>query len=329
MRLIAAVFSRMGISVRRRLWFLLAANVALLLTIAWLLREGASFTEVLWRLGPDIAPVALAGFALTGIIFTGAIDLSIGSALALAGAAFGALVQRETSPFLAFSACFGMGWLIMAANGFLVSRLKIPAIIITLAGLPLYRGVALILADISVPGFSGNISVHAEAYQAPGKNHGALILACAAVGAFLFEAYGKHPRLWLALGNSEDACNLMGLRPRRIQSNAFLIGGVFFGLAALVYVTRVQAIEPARMALGFELQVIAAVILGGTNIFGGEGSYVGTLLGAVFLYLVSQALVYGNASAYLQEAITGAIILAIIGVDCALHRPAKLMEELS
>ena len=83
------------------------------------------------------------------------------------------------------------------------------------------------------------------------------------------------------------------------------------------------------MALGFELQVIAAVILGGTNIFGGEGSYLGTLLGAFFLYFVAQLLVYAGASAYLQEAITGGIILVIIGMDCALHRPRKLMEELA
>jgi ribose/xylose/arabinose/galactoside ABC-type transport system permease subunit len=91
----------------------------------------------------------------------------------------------------------------------------------------------------------------------------------------------------------------------------------------------VQAVETARMALGFELQVVAAVILGGTNIFGGEGSYLGTLLGAVFLYLIAQLLVYAGANAYLQDAISGAIILAVIGVDCALHRRAKYMEELS
>jgi ribose/xylose/arabinose/galactoside ABC-type transport system permease subunit len=82
------------------------------------------------------------------------------------------------------------------------------------------------------------------------------------------------------------------------------------------------------MALGFELQVIAAVILGGTSIFGGEGSYAGTLLGSLFLYLVSQALIYAGATAYAQDALTGAVILLIIGADCALHRKAKLKEEL-
>lgn len=319
----------MGRSVRGRLLFLSAANLALLASIALLLREGASFTEVLRRLPPDIAPVTLAGFALTGIIFAGAIDLSIASALALAGTVFGVLVHHGAPPSAAFGACFGTAWMIMALNGLVVSRLNLPAIIITLAGLPLYRGLALIIADMGVSGFSGNISVFANAYQAPGKTHAAPILLGATMAALLLECYGRHPRLWLALGNSPDACNLMGLRPRRILNSAFIIGGLFFGLAVLVYVTRVQAIEPARMALGFELQVIAAVILGGTNIFGGEGSYLGTLLGAIFLYLVGHVLIYANASAYLQEAITGAIILVIIGVDCALHRPAKLMEELA
>lgn len=318
----------MGISVRRRLLFLSVGNLALLVSIALLLHEGASFGDVLKRLGPDIAPIALAGFALTGIIFNGAIDLSIGSALALAATIFGAFVHHGAPPLPAFAGCVAAGWLIMSANGLIVSRLGLPAIIVTLAGLPLYRGVALIVADMAVPNFSGNISVTSEAFQAPGKQYAAIILVVAAVVALLFEAYGKHPRLWLALGNSEEACRLMGLGPRRVLNSAFMLGGLFFGLAALVYATRVQSIEPARMALGFELQVIAAVILGGTNIFGGEGSYLGTLLGALFLYLISQVLVYANASAYLQEALTGAIILAIIGVDCGLHRKAKLMEEL-
>jgi len=83
------------------------------------------------------------------------------------------------------------------------------------------------------------------------------------------------------------------------------------------------------MALGFELQVIGAVILGGTNIFGGEGNYAGTALGALFLYFTSQWMTYAGISPYFQEAITGALIIAVIGLDCALHRRRKLLEELA
>ncbi|HTG43600.1 MAG TPA: ABC transporter permease, partial [Verrucomicrobiae bacterium] len=267
--------------------------------------------------------------ALTGIIFTGAIDLSIASIVALSGTIFGIAVHHGSPPLLSFAVCFGAAWALMALNGLLISRSSIPAIIVTLAGLPFYRGLALILADVALPNFSGNISVQEEVFHAPGKTYGSALLLAGVALAFTWEARAKHARMWLALGNSAEACNLMGVSPRRILNSAFWISGLFLGLAALVYVTRVQAIEPARIALGFELQVIAAVILGGTNIFGGEGSYVGTFLGSLFLYLIAQLLVYGGANAYLQDAISGATILGIIGADCAWHRRAKLMEELA
>jgi ribose transport system permease protein len=315
--------------VRRRLLFLVAGNVLLLAAIRLLLAEGSSFAEVLARIGPDIATVTLAGFALTGIIYTGAIDLSIGSAVALAGTVFGWAVTHGTSPLVSFLVAGAVAWGIMAFNGLLVVRLNIPAIIITLAGLPFYRGLALILAELAIPKFSGNISVLEDAYHAPGKNFAGIILLGGIALGLLWDAFAKRPRLWLALGNSAEACNLMGLRPAKILTSAFFCGGLFFALSALVYITRVQAIEPARMAAGFELQVIAAVILGGTNIFGGEGSYFGTLLGSLFLYLILQVLIYAGASAYLQDAITGGIILLIIGADCALHRKERLMEELA
>ena len=315
--------------VRRRLWFLAAGNLLLLATILALLKEGSSVRAVLARIGPDIAPITLAGYALTGIIFTGAIDLSIASIIVLAGTLFGCVVHRGFGPAGSFLVCAAAAWALMSLNGFVITRLGLPAIIVTLAGLPFYRGIALILADTFVPDFSGNISVLKDVYHAPGKYFGGVILLLATILAMLWEGFSKSSRLWLALGNSEEACHLMGLRPRKIMMNSFLVGGLFFAAATLVYVTRVQSIEPARMALGFELQVIAAVILGGSNIFGGEGSYLGTFLGALFLYLVSQLLIYAGANVYLQDAITGAIILIIIGLDCALHRKAKLMEELA
>lgn len=323
------MFERMTPGVRRRIGFLIAGNGVLLGAIALLLKEGGSFGNVIARAGSDIAPVALAGYALTGIVFAGGIDLSVASVVALAGTVFGILSLQGLAPPVAFAGCVGTAAGCMALNGALITRLGIPAIILTLAGLPLYRGLALILADVAVPSFSGNISVPGEAYHAPGKVWPVAFLAGGTVLALALEGWSKRARLWLALGNSEEACRATGLDPARVLRSAFGWGGVFFGAAALLYVTRVQAVEPARMALGFELQVIAAVILGGTSIFGGEGSYLGTLLGALFLYLVSQTLVYAEASAYLQDAITGAIILAIIGLDCALHRRAKRMEELA
>jgi ribose/xylose/arabinose/galactoside ABC-type transport system permease subunit len=273
--------------------------------------------------------VVLAGLGLTGIIYTGAIDLSIASIIAVAGTVFGILVQRQWPPLPCFTACVLTAWGLSAWNGFLVRRLNMPAIIITLAGLALYRGVALILGDIAIPNFGGSLDVPWESYHAPGKNFAGWILLAALIGALVWEWFARTPRRWLALGSSEEACRLAGLDSRAILQSAFNVGGVFLGLAALIYVTQIQFIEPARMALGFELQVIGAVILGGTNIFGGEGSYAGTTLGALFLYFTSQWMTYAGVSPYFQEAITGALIIGVIGTDCALHRRRKLLEELA
>jgi rhamnose transport system permease protein len=214
-------------------------------------------------------------------------------------------------------------------NGWLVRGLRIPAIIITLAGLAFYRGLALVVADLGIPHFSGNISVADEAYHGPGKMYAGWILLVIVLAALIWEAFARMPRRWLALGSSEEACRLLGLLSGRILQSAFCVSGIFLGLAGLIFVTRIQAIEPARLALGFELQVIGAVVLGGTNIFGGEGSFAGTILGAGFLYFTSQLLIYAGVNPYFQEAVTGALIIGVIGLDCALHRRRKLLEELT
>ena len=316
-------------SLIRRMLFLAAGNI-LLLTAIWLvMKEGGSFSQVLLRAGPNVAPAAIAGLGLTGIIFAGAIDLSIASIIVVAGTVFGILVSRGVSPWGCFLACILTGWSLSMLNGYLVRLLKIPAIIITLAGLAFYRGLALILADLGVANFSGNISVQEESYHGPGKMYAGVILVVVLAVAAAWELFAKSPRRWLALGNSEEACRLLGVPPGSVLQNAFCVGGIFLGLAALIFSTRVQAIEPARMALGFELQVIGAVVLGGTDIFGGEGSYAGTVLGAFFLYLILELLIYAGVNPYFQELITGTIIIAVIGFDCAWHRKEKWLAELA
>lgn len=320
---------RLSSALRQRLFFLLAGNLLLLVAIAVTMKQGGSFGEVLTRCGPNVAPVILAGIGMTGIICTGAIDLSIASIIVVAGTAFGILVHHQLSPLVCFGACVGTALLLSTVNGLLIRALKLPAIIITLAGLALYRGVALVIADVAIPGFGGSIDLPRDEYHTPGKHFPTPILLTTLVAALIWEWFAVMPRRWLALGSSEEACRLAGLNPHAIRQSAFVVGGLFLGLAALLYVTQIQFIEPARLALGFELQVIGAVILGGTNIFGGEGSYSGTALGALFLYFTGQWMTYAGISPYFQEAITGTIIIGVIGLDCGLHRKRKRMEELA
>lgn len=322
--------SRLARSLRNRLIFLVAGNLLLLTAIFFYTfrLEQASFTQELVQFGPSAAPSILAGIGLTGIVFTGAIDLSIGAIIVMAGTVFGILYHHGVAPHFCFVACWLTAATLSAANGYLIRLLRIPAIIVTLAGLTLYRGLALLLARLSIPDFAGQITVQQDAYHVPGKIYAHWILLGGVVAALLWELFGKMPRTWLALGSSQEACRLKGLHPGRLLQSAFFAAGLFLGLAALVSVTNHLTIEPARMAKNFELSVIGAVVLGGTNIFGGEGSFAGTVLGGSFLYLVGQAMLYAGVSEYWRTAIQGAVIIAVIGFDCALHRRRKLLEEL-
>ncbi len=320
---------RVGPAIRQRLLFLAFGNLFLLLAISAIVRQRGALATVLGRCLSDTAPVVLAGLGLTGIMFTGAIDLSIASILAVSATVYGICVHGKLAPLSSYAACVTTAWLLSLLNAELVVLLGVPAIIVTLAGLPLYRGVALILADVAIPHFGGNIPVPDEAYHGPGKVYSGWLAAIIIPLSLCWEAWARTPRHWLGLGSSEEACQLAGLNPKNILRSSFAVGGLFLGLAALVYATRVQSIEPSRIALGFELQVIGAVVLGGTNVFGWEGSYAGTVLGALFLYLIAQVLTYVGASAYIQDALAGAIIVTVIGLDCALRRKAKLLEELT
>lgn len=322
------MFRRLSPALQRRLLFLTIGNVVLLGAIYSLLGEGASFLNVLTRSGPNVAPHVLAGLGLTGIICAGAIDLSIGAIIVVAGTVFGICFAHGAGPAVCYLACFFTAWGLSALNGGLIRFLKIPAIIVTLAGLTFYRGAALILADTLIDDFGGSLSVQDSAYHAPGKEYAGAILFVVVLIALLWEWAGKTPRTWLALGCSREACRLQGLAPGAILQSTFYVGGLFLGAAALVYATRLQVIEPARMARGFELEVIGAIILGGTNIFGGEGSYAGTVLGTFFLYFIGEALLSAGVNPYYQDAIRGGLIILVIGADCAMHRRRKRLDEL-
>ena len=310
--------------------FLTVGNLLLLgyIWIYTLRTENASFTAELRQVGPNVTPTLLAGIGLTGIIFCGAIDLSIGGILVVAGTVFGILYHHQAPPFVCFIACCAVAWGLSYLNGHIIRWLRIPAIIVTLAGLTFYRGCALVLADYCIEDFGGQISILKQEYKTPGEAYATWILVFGLVAAMLLEINGKAPRTWLALGGSPKALRLKGLNEDRVLQSAFAVGGLFLGLGGLAYVTNLSTIEPSRMALGFELQVVGAVVLGGTNIFGGEGSLLGTALGATFLYLIGKAMIYVGISPYWRVAIQGAMIIGVIGLDCALHRSRRLLEEL-
>lgn len=323
-------FGRLSPTVRHRLWFLILGNLALLgfIYVCTTAHEKSSFVDELARIPVYLSPVILAGLGLTGVVFAAGIDLSIAAIIVVAGTVFAILFHNEAAPWVCFTGCFLTAVALSTWNGFLVRTLRISPIIVTLAGLQFYRGVALILADWCIPGVGGSLSIQNDAYHTPAKEYAGWILGVTLLAALLWEKYGRTPRTFLALGCSREACRIQGLNPGRILQSAYFVSGLFLGLGAVVYVTNRQVIEPARMARGFELDVIGAVVLGGTNIFGGEGTLAGTALGALFLYLIDQSMLYAGVSEFWRTAVQGLLIVAVIGFDCALHRRQKLLDEL-
>ena len=329
------MLERMTAPVRRRMVWLVAGNIVLLVVIFACLMSGDTISGAVSRLGTvladtprNIAPEMLAAIGLTAIIWTGALDLSIGSVLAVGGAVFAMGYSHGAHPLICFGGCLLAAGGLVACNGLLAHWLRIPALIVTLAGLAAYRGLALVLVNVGVPGFDGNLTVPEEIYRVPGRDWAAWILLVAVGAAVASELLCRLPRLWLAHGSSRSACRLHGLDLSRLAFSAFLFGGFYVGLGGMLYVSNQQTIDPARMALGFELSVIAAVVLGGTNIFGGAGSFLGTLLGVLFLYLARQTLIYALDDVHARQAFEGALILGVIGFDCVLHRGEQRMEEL-
>lgn len=312
----------------RRLGFLAASNAVLLVCLYLRLEEGASFESILGAVARDAGPVLLAALGLTGIIAAGAIDLSIGSIIAVSGSVFGILIHREATPLFAWTACVGTAALLSLLNVGLVLALRVSAIIVTLGALAAWRGLALIVAEIGIPEFNGGLTVSAP-YAPPGSDHANAIVFAATVFVLVFARVAKTPRTWIALGDSLEAARLQGLRPGRVLTSSFAAGGVLLGLSALVHVTQLGTIEPARLARGFELRVVGAVVLGGTNIFGGEASWLGTALGVLLLHFLDLTLVYAGVNPYWREVIVGAAILVVIGADCFLHREAKRLREVS
>ncbi|MBI5091563.1 MAG: ATP-binding cassette domain-containing protein [Candidatus Hydrogenedentes bacterium] len=262
---------------------------------------------------------AIVAQGATLIICAGGIDISVGSMIGLVSAvATGAAVQGAP-PVL----CLGLGMLLGTVfsllNGGTALLARIHPIIVTLAGISIYRG----LMRIATGG--KEIMELPAAYRAlaDGDLFGVpkicyyVIVVTALVHLFL--RYTLSGRRVLALGNSESAARLIGLSKARLTLLVFGVSGALVGLAAVLqagYYGKVQA----NTGEGMELKAIAAAVTGGTNILGGRGSALGTLLGAFIVALLYNALVLAQASSYWQSSFVGALILAAVIVDMLIQR---------
>ncbi|MGC4030974.1 MAG: substrate-binding domain-containing protein [Tepidisphaeraceae bacterium] len=268
---------------------------------------------VLLRLNVELGLIAL---ALTPVIVSGGIDLSVGSIMGLAAVCFGYLNKIAGVPWpVAASAAVGVGVVGGWLNGQCVARLKIPPLIVTLGTMSLFRGIAegVTQGAANYTNFAGGfLSIgQATVGRLPVQ---AIVLLLAAVIFYLLLHRTTVGRTVSAIGYSPDGAKYAGLKVDGRVKLVYLLSGLCAAIAAVIYVARVGQAK-ADAGTGYELSAITAVVLGGTSIFGGRGSVIGTLLGLVALALLDNGLRLADGPPELAGILKGALLLAAIGAE--------------
>lgn len=268
---------------------------------------------------------------MTFVILTGGIDLSVGSVLALC-TVIGALIMTHpalpplVSIPLALVACMGAGGACGAINGFVCEKWKVPSFIVTLGMLNVASGLARVTSNNStITGLPqsfvdfGNLIVG-------GVLPSIFLIAIAVIliGWFVlrFTVFG---RFIYAIGSNEEAVRLSGHNPRSFKIAAFTLSGLTAGIAAMVYLLRLNVGSPIAGA-GYELNAIAAVIIGGASLMGGKGSIIGTLIGACILQVLSTGLQLLGAGDNVKPIVIGAVIVLAVVLDVYRDRLLKALE---
>jgi len=264
--------------------------------------------------------IGLIALPMTLVIITGGIDLSVGSILGLSAVVLGYCWRHcHISVWACSAVAICVGALAGAANGAMVAWAGIPPLIVTLATLAIYRGLALGISQAQpVFNYPETFYVLGQGYVGPVPVQ-FLIFAAAAVAVGSLLAFTKHGRAIYAIGASEETARLSGTPVGTAKLLLYAFSGLMSGLAAVIYVSRVSTAK-ADAGLGYELDVISAVVLGGTSVAGGEGSVVGTVLGLLIISSLRNGLTLAGNPAEIQAVVIGGLLIAAVGLDSLLRR---------
>lgn len=251
---------------------------------------------------------------MTIVIITGGIDLSVGSILGLAGLAGTMALERGYPIVLGIAIGLGVGMACGFLNGLLITRLRIPPFVVTLGALGIYRGAALI--------FSNGLPVHrippGFSFLGEGNLWGVpfvlWMLVICAVAVHVVLEHTRLGRYAFAIGSNRTAAVYAGIPVNFHITAVYAIGGALAGLAGMIEASRLMTGQPTA-GQGYELQAIAAVVIGGGSLNGGEGSVVGTLIGAFIMGLLSNGADLLNISNYWQQVIIGSVIILAVTLD--------------
>ncbi len=262
----------------------------------------------------SLSPVIISAIGMTMIIITGGIDVSVGSILGMSAVISGFLLTLNTSLVFVILSALGTGGFIGLINGIIIGYGEIPPIITTLGMMNIIRALIFqVLGGRWITGIPENLRVIGI-----GKFLEIPISIWIAIGLIIFFSYFLRSRplgrYIYAVGNNEEAARVSGINSRVIRLLVYSIGGILAGFSGVLYATRTGIVQ-TNTGMGFELDVIAAVVLGGTSIRGGKGTIVGSLLGAILVGVIKNGMVLLNVPALTEGLIIGLLIIGSVIID--------------
>jgi len=261
------------------------------------------------------APILIVAVAMTFVIITAGIDLSVGSQVALINASAAMVLSMGVPWPIVVIAMLALGAFIGLCQGWFVAFQGIPAFIVTLAGLSILRGLALYMTKgysipiTDVPGFFALGRGTILGIPVPAI----IALFIAVLGGVIIsrQIYGRRV---VAVGSNPEAARRVGMPARWTIASVYMLTGIAAAVAGLLIAARLGS-GSSNAAVGFELQVIAAVVLGGTSLFGGRGSILGTVLGTLTIAVIGNGLILMHISPFFTQIVTGMIILIAIWLN--------------
>lgn len=269
--------------------------------------------------------IAIVAIGMTFTILTAGIDLSVGSVMALSGAiAAGLAVRQGLGTFPAIGAALLLGALVGGVNGLLVIRGGMPPFVATLAMLAIARGLTLVYTDGRPIAGIDDRFIFLGTGQLLGIPIPVILLILIGVIAYVITRHSRFGLHVYATGGNEETTRLAGVSPDRIKLAVYVISGTMAAVGGVLLTARLWSAQP-NAATGWELDAIAAPVLGGTSLFGGVGSIGGTVVGAFIIGVMSNGLNLMGIPSYYQQVIKGVVFILAVTIDLITKRRRRLI----
>jgi ribose transport system permease protein len=278
----------------------------------------------------QVTSIAYLGIGLTSVIITGGIDLSVGSILALAGVVAALLVKQGLSVPVSMGLGIVVGGICGLLNGLCITRLKLPPFIATLGMMMVARGVALQLTGASAVSGMGDafgelgngslfkrVKLDADGFPDvifPGIPYPVIIMVVVAIAVAIMLSRTSLGRHIYAVGSNTEAARLSGVKVERVTLYVYIVSGLLAGLTGCVLMSRLVTAQPNE-GVAYELDAIAAAVIGGTSLMGGIGTISGTMIGSFVIGILRNGLNMNGVSSFIQQIIIGLVIILTVLID--------------